>query len=327
VRRREFITLGAVVAGWPRAARAQQSRLPVIGFLSASTLESSKKFVDSIGRGLREVGYVEGRNVTIEYRVAENRPDRLPTLAAELVQRGVAVIATFGNLGAALAAKAATQSIPIVFVMGADPVGSKLVTNLARPDANITGVTLLDGELSLKRLTLLRELVPSVPRIGYLVNYSNPGYSKDYVRKNIVRARILGVELLPVNASNEGEIAEAFAGLAQQQAGALVVGADTFLFAERDRLVALAAHHRIPTAHFARDFVEIGGLISYSSDNAESYRQAGVYVGRILKGEKPADLPVLQPTKFELVINLKTAKALGIEVPQSILLRTDEMIE
>jgi putative tryptophan/tyrosine transport system substrate-binding protein len=309
VRRRDFITLGAVVAGWPLAARAQQSKLPVIGFLSASTLESYKKFVDSFRRGLSEVGYVEGRNVTIEYRVAEDRPDLLPTMAAELVHRGVAVIATFSNLGAALAAKAATQSIPIVFVTGADPVGSKLVTNLARPDANITGVTVLDGELFLKRLTLLRELVPSVPRIGYLVNYSNPGYSKDYVRTNIVRARILGVELLPVNASNEGEIAEAFAGLAQQQAGALVVGADAFLLAQRDRLVALAAHHRIPTSYSARDFVEIGGLISYSSDHAEGYRQAGVYVGRILKGEKPADLPVLQPTKFELVINLKTAKA------------------
>ena len=250
-------------------------------------------------------------------------------LAADLVDRGVAVIATFSNLAAAVAAKRATESIPIVFVMGADPLTNKVVTNLARPEANITGATLLAGELFWKRLSLLRELVPSATVIGFVVNYSNPAYSKDAITKiTVVRARDdLGVELLPVNATNEGEIDEAFAILARQQAGALMVGPDAFLSAQRNQFVALAARNRLPAFYSLRNFVEIGGLASYASEPTESYRQAGVYVGRILKGEKPADLPVMQPTKFELIINLKTAKALRLTVPSTLLARADEVIE
>jgi putative ABC transport system substrate-binding protein len=299
----------------------------VIGFLSSSALDSYRRDVDAFHRGLEEVGFVEGRNVVIEYRVAGDQNDRLPALALDLADRRVSVIATFSNAAAALAAKAATQSIPIVFVMGADPVGTKLVTSLARPDANVTGVTLLSGQLALKRLTLLRELVPTATRIGTLVNYSNPSYSKEFMTNFVARARDLGIELLQVNASTPGEIDDAFARFIQQHIGAMAVGPDAFFWAQRARIVALAARFNIPAIYFVREFVEIGGLISYSSHHPESFRQAGIYVGRILKGDKPADLPVLQPTRFELAINLKTAKALGLTVPRSILILADEVIE
>ena len=314
-------------ATWPlRGGRAdaQQAKLPVIGFLSSTKLDSNRKNVDHFYRGLSELGYVEGRNVVIEYRVAEDHVDRLPALVADLINQRVAVIVTISNVTAALAAKAATQSIPIVFVMGADPIKNRLVTNLARPDANITGVTALAGELIAKSLSILRELVPAAVRVGYLVTYS---YAKHFINETVVDARNLGVELVPVNASNQVEIDEAFASLARLRAGAVLVGPDSFFITQRNRLVALATHYNIPASYFRREFVEIGGLFSYSSDHAESYRQAGVYVGRILNGQKPADMPVLQPTKFELVINLKTAKALGLTIPPSLRASADELIE
>jgi len=328
VTRREFIVhLGGAVVAWPLTARAQQPRLPQIGFLSATTLGSYRPLVDSFHRGLNEIGYVEGRNVAIQYGIAEDHAERLPELAADLVQRRVAVIATFNNVGAALAAKADTQSIPIVFGIGADPIRNGLVTNLARPDANITGVTLFAGELLQKRLTLLRELVPSAKRIVYLVNYTNPAFSEDGTRRVVIGAHAVGIEFIPTNVSTESDIDEAFMRLSQQQVGAVYISGDSFLMAQRERLVALAARFKLPASYFARDFVEVGGLMSYASNHTDMYRQAGTYVGRILNGEKPADLPVLQPTRFELVINLRTAKTLGIVVPQSILLRTDEVIE
>jgi putative tryptophan/tyrosine transport system substrate-binding protein len=327
MKRREFFAALGSAAAWPLAARAQQPRLPQIGFLSASALGSYRRFIDSFHGGLNETGYVEGRNVTIQYGIAEDHAERLPELAADLVQRRVAVIATFSNVGAALAAKAATQTIPIVFLMGADPIRNGLVTNLARPDANITGVTLFAGELLQKRLTLLRELVPSAKRIAYLVNYTNPAFSEDGTRRVVIGAHAVGIELIPANMSTESDIDEAFMRLNQQQVGAVYISGDSFLLAQREHLVALAARFKLPASYFARDFVEVGGLMSYASNYTDMYRQAGTYVGRVLKGEKPGDLPVLQPTKFELVINLRTAKTLGIEVPQSILLRTDEVIE
>ncbi|HJZ67653.1 MAG TPA: ABC transporter substrate-binding protein [Blastocatellia bacterium] len=297
----------------------------MIGFLSASRLDAYRTRVDYFHRGLSEAGYSEGRNVIVEYRVAEDHNDRLPALAADLVERKVAVIATFSNFAAAQAAKGATGTIPIVFVMGANPLRSKIVTNLARPEGNMTGVTLLASELIPKNSSLLREVVPAATRIGFIVNYSN--YTKDFVESVVIQVRALGVELLPVNISNQTEIDERFEGLIRQQAGAILVSPDAFLTAQRDRLVALAARYSIPALYFTRDFVEIGGLISYSSDFNVMFGHAGVYVGRILKGDKPADLPVLQPIKFALVINLKTAKALGLTIPPTLLARADEVIE
>jgi putative ABC transport system substrate-binding protein len=326
MRRREFIALIGSAAVSPVAVGAQESRLPAIGFLSASPLDSYRTHVDHFHRGLSEAGYIEGRNVVVEYRVAEDDNDRLSALAADLVERKVAVIATFSNFAAARAAKGATGTIPIVFVMGADPLRSKIVTNLARPEANITGVTLLSSELTPKTLSLLREVVPTATRIGFIVNYTNPG-TKTFVESLVIQVRALGAELLPVNISNQTEIDERFEGLIRQQAGAILVGPDAFLLAQRDRLVALAARYSIPALYFTREFVEIGGLISYSCDFNVMFHHAGVYVGRILKGDKPTDLPVLQPIKFELLINLKTAKALGLTIPPTLLARADQVIE
>jgi putative tryptophan/tyrosine transport system substrate-binding protein len=326
MRRREFIALIGSAAVSPVAVGAQESRLPAIGFLSASPLDSYRTHVDHFHRGLSEAGYIEGRNVVVEYRVAEDHNDRLPSLAADLVERKVAVIATFSNFAAARAAKGATGTIPIVFVTGADPLRSRIVTNLARPEGNMTGVTLLSAELVAKNLSLLREVVPAATRIGFIANYSNPG-TKDFVENFVIQVRALGVELLPANIGNQSEIDERFEGLIRQQAGAILVGPDSFMLAQRDRLVALAARYSIPALYFARDFVEVGGLISYSTDYNVMFRHAGVYVGRILKSDKPADLPVLQPIKFELLINLKTAKALGLTIPTTLLNRADEIIE
>ena len=327
MKRRAFIGLvGRAAAAWPLAIRAQQSKLPVIGFLSASTLEGQSQSIAAFHRGLGEAGYVDGRNVAIEYRVAEDHVDRLPALAADLARRQVAVIATASNLPAALAAKTATATIPVVFLMGADPVENGLVPSLARPEGNLTGVTLIAADLYEKRLGLLHELVPAAELIASLANPSNPAFAK-FAPNVPVAARALGVKVFELYAATPIELERAFTTLIQRQARALLVGPDTFFLAQRDLLVALAAQHSVPTSYFRRDFAEIGGLMSYSANYVDAFRQAGIYVGRILKGEKPADMPIQQPTKFELVINLKTAKALGLDVSERLLAIADEVIE
>jgi len=328
MRRREFITLlGRAAASWPLAARAQQPALPVVGFLYSSTFESLREFSTAFKTGLAETGYVEGRNVALEYRMADDHFERLPMLADDLARRRVAVIVTASNVPPALAARAATQTIPIVFMMGADPVENGVVASLARPGRNVTGITVLAGEVMQKRLALLRELVPTAAIIAFLVNPTNTAFSEAMLKDQVEAAHRLGVRLLILNASSPSEIERAFATLAQQQAGALMVGPDTFFVAQRDQLVALAARYRVPASYFRREFIEAGGLTSYAADIVEAARETSVYVGRILKGEEPRDLPVMQPTKFELAINLKTAKALGLTVPQSLLATADEVIE
>jgi putative ABC transport system substrate-binding protein len=328
VRRREFIPLIAGAASWPFSLHAQQSKVPTIGFLSTSALNSTDRSIAAFRRALGETGYIEGQSIVIEYRTAQDEADRLQMLAADLAHREVAVIVTVSNATAALAAKAATQRIPIVFYMGADPVETGVVASLSRPGGNITGVTTIAGELTEKRVELMHELVPEAKTIGLLVNLTNPAFAKGEPRVGLrTMADRLGVRLSRMNASNRGDIENAFFTFVSQGAGSLVVGPDTFFFSQRELLVTLAAHYAIPTSYFRRDFVEAGGLISYSADRIEAYRQAGTYVGRILNGEKPGDLPVLQPTKLELVINGKTAKALGLTIPQSILLRASEVVE
>jgi putative ABC transport system substrate-binding protein len=324
MRRREFIAgLGGAVAGWPIVARAQQPVMPVVGFLFSSTPKEVDRFIAGLTAGLAEIGYVEGRNVALEYRMAEDHYERLPALANDLVRRRVAVIFTAANLPTALAAKAATQALPIIFLMGADPVKSGLVASLARPGGNITGVTALAGELELKRLALLHELVPAATTIAYLTNPANPGLSEEMTEA----ASRLGVRLLILTAANPSEIEPAFATLTEQRAGALLVGADPFFIAQRAQIVALAARYRVPAFYWLREFVEAGGLASYSPSSGDAFRVAGTYVGRILNGEKPGDLPVQQPTRFELAINLKTAKALGVTIPPNLLAVADEVIE
>jgi putative tryptophan/tyrosine transport system substrate-binding protein len=322
MRRREFITLlGSVAAAWPLAARAQQPGVPVIGFLR-NTLPDAH-LMEAFRTGLSESGYVEGRNVTVEYRWTEG--GQLATAAADLVRRQVNVIAT-GGLVATLAAKAATATIPIVFATGDDPVQLGLVSSLNRPGGNITGASFLLVAVTAKRVELLRELVPSATVIGFLVDPSFPTADvKTREAENAARAH--GFELLVLNASREGEIETAFATLLQRRAGALVIDADEFFTSHTKELVALAARYRVPASFQLREAVEAGGLMSYGASFADSYRQAGVYAGRILKGDKAADLPIQQPTKFDLVINLKTAKALGLDVPPLVLARADEVIE
>ena len=327
MRRRELITLIGGAAAWPTVTREQQSASPPIGFLYSSTSESFREFLSPFRAVLAEVGFTEGRNVIFEDRIAEDHFERLPELADDLVHHGVAVIVTAGNVPAALAAKAATQTIPIVFMMGADPVGNGIVDGLARPGGNVTGITMLAGEVMQKRLALLRELVPAAAIIGLLVNPSNSSFTEAILNQQVEAARRLGVRLLILNASSPTEIERVFATLTQQQVSALLVGPDTFFVGQRDQLVALAARHRIPTSYFRREFVQAGGLMSYAADDAEAERQAAAYVGRILKGERPNDLPVLQATKFELVINLTTAKALGLAIPASFLSLADELLE
>jgi putative tryptophan/tyrosine transport system substrate-binding protein len=327
MRRREFISLLGGAVAWPLGVRAQQPTMPVIGFLSIGWLETRREFVAAFQQGLAQMGYVDGRNVAIEYRWAEGQNDRLPALVANLVHRQVAVIAILGNTPSALAAKAATQTIPIVFLVGSDPVKIGLVASLARPGANITGVTVLQSDVAAKRLELLRELVPSAKSIALLVNPSNPVFTEVETNEMQAEARVLGVKLLILNASNQNEIDAAFATLVQQRAGALLVGSDSIFIDQRNRLVALATRYALPTSYAYREIVEIGGLMSYGADNIDTYRQVGVYISRVLRGERPADLPVQQVAKIGLTISLKTAKTLGITIPQSILFRADEMIE
>jgi putative tryptophan/tyrosine transport system substrate-binding protein len=327
LKRREFIALiGGAAAAWPAASRAQQPAMPVIGFLHGGSLANIPgELQAAFHRGLAETGYVEGRNVAIEYRGAENQFDRFPALAADLVRRQVTVIIA-NAIRPALAAKAATTTIPIVFSTAGDPVQSGLVASLSRPGGNLTGVTSLNVEVGPKRLELLHEVVPAATLIGLLLNPTNP-LTEAFLRDHEASARILGVQLHVLYASAERDIDAAFATLVQVRAGGLVVGPDAFLGSRSEQLTALALHHAVPTIYQFRDFVAVGGLMSYGGNLADSYRVGGVYTGRILKGEKPADLPVQQATRVELVINMKTAKALGLTFPLTLLGRADEVIE
>jgi len=326
VKRRELLLLlcGAVTA--PRAPCAQQKAMPVIGFLNPTSAGSLAPFVAAFRQGLSETGYVEGQNIAIEYRWAEGNTDRLPALAADLVSRKVDVIASTGGSAPARAAKNATSTIPIVFIIGSDPVVDGLVASLARPDGNLTGFTLLFAELTPKRLELLSELVPQARRIALLVNPSNPE-AEPLISDTQKAAQAKGVQLHILKVRTESEIDAAFGALAEVQAEALLVGGNPFFDTQREQLVALASRRAIPAIYSEREFAAAGGLISYGTSRTAAYRQAGVYVGRILSGAKPADLPVQQPTTFELVVNLKTAEALGLTVPPSILARADEVIE
>jgi putative ABC transport system substrate-binding protein len=326
MKRRDFITLLGSAAACPIAVRAQQPAMPVVGFLSSFPADTSQKFTQAFHLGLNDAGFVEGRNVTIEYRLAEEgRYDRLPMMAADLVGRRVAVLFA-SPIAAARAAKAATASTPIVFAIGSDPVEMGLVSSLSRPGGNATGATWLSVELMAKRLEVLRELVPKIASVALLVNPNNP--TTPLQTKDMQAATTaLGLRLDVVSASAQSDFDQVFATLVRRRTDALVPSADGLFITHRAQLVELAARHAIPAIYQARDFAAAGGLISYGSSFADSFRQAGAYVGRILKGEKPADLPVQQPTKFELVINLKTAKTLGLDVPLQIQQLADEVIE
>ena len=325
MRRRELITMLSGFAAWPFAVHAQQAAMPVIGYLGAGSPAPSASVLGIFRQGLAEAGYVESRTVAIEYRFAEGRYDRLPVLAEELVRHQVSMI--FANPSpAALAAKAATATIPIVFTTAEDPVRLGLVTSLARPSGNATGVTFQFAELGPKQMGLLRELVPRAARIGLLVNPSNMN-AADVTKNLTATGAAMGVQIEQVQASNILEIDAAFASLVRKRVDALVVGPDSFFFSRRLQLATLATRHAIPAIYNIREFAEAGGLMSYGTSLVEAYRQAGIYAGRILKGAKPADLPVVQSSKFEFVINLSTARALGIEVPPTLLARADEVIE
>jgi putative ABC transport system substrate-binding protein len=328
MRRRDFITLvgGAAIAA-PGVTRAQQPTMPVVGFLHVVSPGSLPRFVDAFRQGLREAGYVEGRNVAIEFRWAKGQPSRLPQLAADLVRRRVNVIVTPGNTGASLAAKAATTTIPIVFAIPDDPVKFGLVTSLARPGGNATGINYFTSEVVGKRLGLLRDLVPSANRVVVLVNPSDATNAETTIRDVGAAARTLDLQIQIVNVSTADEIDAAFSAFTRARPDALFVGPGAFFNTRRFQLSALAARHAIPAAYAVRSYAEAGGLMSYGTSIPEAFRQVGIYAGRILKGDKPADLPVLQSTKFEFVINLRTAKTLGLTVPPSLLAQADAVIE
>jgi putative ABC transport system substrate-binding protein len=325
--RLEFITLLGGAALCPVAARAQQTLTPVIGFLGSDSPALSASHLRFFHQGLSETGYVEGRNVAIEYRWAEGQNDRLRALAAELVRRQVSVIAAPGTTPAALAAKAATTTVPVVFFTAADPVALRLVASLNHPGGNLTGATSLGGQLAKKRLELLHELMPAATVIALLVNPTNPALAESTAREALDAARRIGLQLHVLRASTERDFDAVFAAMGQLRASALVISVDSFFTARTEQLGALALRHRIPAIYQSRDFAAAGGVLSYGGSLPEGYRLVGVYAGRILRGEKPADLPVQQVTKVELVINLKTAKALGLTIPPSILQRADQVIE
>jgi putative ABC transport system substrate-binding protein len=326
VKRREFITLVGGAAVWPLAARAQQAAMPVIGFLHGASPGPYAPFLLAFHQGLKEAGYTAGENVAVEYRWAEDHYDRLPALAADLVSRRVAVIATPGNMPAALAAKAATKTIPIVFLVQGDPVAVGLVASLARPGGNLTGVTGLTSEVGPKRLEMLHAVIPTAT-IALLVNPKNPDLSEPQSQELQVAAGRLGLQLHVLTASTDQEIDTAFANLVQLRAGGLVIGPDALFSTRIEQLAALALRHRIPAIYQYPEFTAAGGLMSYGSNFRDMLRLIGLYTGRVLKGEKPADLPVQQATKVELIINLKTANALGLTMPTALLVRADEVIE
>jgi putative ABC transport system substrate-binding protein len=326
MKRRDFITLlGGAAAAWPLAASAQQPAMPVIGFLSGTSPETAR--LRAFRQGLKDAGFIEGENVAIEYRWADDQTDRLPALAAELAQRRVAVIAAIGGIPSALAAKAATTTIPIVFLVGVDPVRLGLVSSLARPSGNLTGINVINSELASKRLELLRALVPGAIRIGVLVDPTNASGTDATLRDVGAAARTMGLQIQVLNASTSLELDAAFATLVRERSAALIVGSTPFFFDRRVQLALLAARHAAPAIYQDRHHAEVGGLISYGASLGDAYRHVGVYAGRILKGAKPADLPVVQPTRFELVINVSTARMLGLTVPDALLATADEVIE
>jgi putative ABC transport system substrate-binding protein len=325
--RREFITLLGGAAAWPLVARAQQPAMPVIGLLGPTSPDNLADRLRAFRRGLAETGYVEGQNVAIEYRLAQGQLDRLPALAADLVRRQVSVIAVPGSAAAALAATAATQTIPIAFGVPEDPVKLGLVASLARPGGNATGINFFNAEVTAKRLGLLRELMPAATRVAVLVNPANVGRGASTREDIEPAARVLGLQIQFYDASTNQEIDAAYATLVRERPDALLVAPDVFFTSRRVQLIGLAARHALPAAYSVREFVEAGGLMSYGTNITDMYRQVGVYSGRILNGQKPADLPVVQATKFELIINLQTARLLGVDVPPMMLARADEVIE
>jgi putative ABC transport system substrate-binding protein len=327
MRRRDFMgLLGGAAATWPLAARAQQPTMPIVGFVTGRSPEESARLGAAFRKGLNEAGYVEGQNVMVEYQWLEGQYDRLPSLIADLVGRRVAVIAALVN-AAALAAKTATTTTPVVFLVTEDPVSLGLVASLARPGGNMTGVNILFAELVAKRLGLLHDLVPKAVRVAVLINPANASSAETTLQEIREAARAFGLQIAVLNASTSREIEAAFAAMMRDRIDALFVGPDGFFVSRRVQFATLAAHHRIPAAYALREAVEVGGLMSYGTDILDVYRQVGVYTGQILKGAKPADLPVVQSTKFEFVINMQTARLLGIEVPNSIQLLADEVIE
>ncbi len=327
MRRREFITLLGGAAAWPLGAHAQQPALPVIGFLHSASAAAYAAPLAAFRKGLSEAGYVEGQNVAIEYRWAEGQNDRLPALAAELVRRRVAVIVTPGSTAATLAAQAATATIPIVFIIGANPVKIGLVASLNRPGGNATGINDFGVEIGAKRLGLLHELLPGAARFGVLVNPDNPFITESFVTELQMAASAIGRQIEVVAASTNGDIDTAFATLVKKRADALLISPDALFVTRRVQLIMLAVHHTLPALYHRRELAEAGGLMSYGSDLSDQYRQTGLYVSRILKGEKPAEIPVQLPTKFEFVINLQTAKTIGLDIPPTLLARADEVIE
>jgi putative ABC transport system substrate-binding protein len=328
MRRREFISLlGGAPAAWPLVARAQQPAMPVIGFLDSRSPDGMTDRLRAFHEGLKDSGYVERENVAIEYHWAENQLDRLPELAAELVRQQVAVIVASGGIAPALAAKAATTTIPIVFLAAEDPVRLGLVASLAKPGGNLTGINFFNAELTAKRLQLLREMVPGAARIAVLVNPANATTTETTLRDVQPAARAMGLQIQVLNASTNREIDAAFATFVRERPDAVFVGIDPFLISRRVQLAQLATLHQVPAAYALREFAEAGGLMSYGTNIADAFRQIGVYAGRILKGAKPADLPVVQSTKFELVINASTARMLGLTVPSTLLATADEVIE